>query len=61
MVWQAAGTSESFAIPKELLWGLKAAWTGIPVYHIGDSTRREWVPAEQQGVAFVWHSDFASP
>ena len=61
IVWQEAGVAENFAIPKELLWALKAAWPGVGVYHVGDSDRRDRIPAEQQGVAFIQHTNFVWP
>ena len=57
-VWAEAGLTEAFAIPKELLHGLRSLHPELEVHHVGDSAERDELPALAQGVGFIRHTDF---
>ena len=57
-VWAEAGLTEAFAIPKELLHGLRSLHPDLAVHHAGDSSERDQLPAQAQGVGFIRHTDF---
>lgn len=57
-VWAEAGLKEAFAIPKELLHGLRRLHPELKIHHVGDNTERDELPAQRQGVGFIRHTDF---
>ena len=57
-VWAEAGLTEAFAIPKQLLHGLRYLHPELNIHHVGDSADRDELPAKAQGVGFIRHTDF---